>query len=82
MEKNTNMNDILLTTYPTFLTLWLNTGLRDQKPATKRMSYWAIMNKFRVRIQDMIHEITLLQLYAVEKEVASVKQNILLCWRL
>jgi len=30
----------------------------------------------------MIHEITLLQLYAVEKEVASVKQNILLCWRL
>lgn len=36
------------------------------------------MSKFSVRIQNMIHEITFLQLDTVEKEVASVQQKILL----
>jgi hypothetical protein len=37
------------------------------------------MGKFRVKMQNMSHEITLLQLDTVEKEVANVKQKILLC---
>jgi len=36
------------------------------------------MSKFRVTIQNMIHEITLLQVDTVEKEVASVQKKILL----
>jgi len=43
------------------------------------MSYGVFMSKFRVRIQNMIHEITLLQLDTVEKEVGNVQQKILLC---
>jgi len=43
------------------------------------MSYGVVMSKFRVRIQIMTHEITLLQLDTVDKEVANVKQKILIC---
>ena len=80
--RKANTGDILPTTYPKYLNLWLNVGLRDQKPATKRMSYGVVMSKFRVRIQIMTHEITLLQLDTVDKEVANVKQKILICWSL
>jgi hypothetical protein len=52
-------------------------GLRGERPATNRMSYGVVMSKFRDRIQNKIHEITLLQLEKVEKEMANVKQKIL-----